>query len=433
METFGCQMNVHDSERLAGLLEQAGYESTNDADDADLVVINTCSVRERAEEKLFHRIAKLSSPKNGDRPVIAVAGCVAQQEGNELLARAPAVDVVVGTQALHRLPSLIAKASESGRAQVDVNPYDDVSFPLGLAIRTDPLKAYVTIIEGCNDFCAFCVVPYTRGHERMRPAREIMTEIRKAVDDGHREIQLLGQIVNHYQAPDIPGLDFAGLLKLVDEVEGVERVRFASPHPRHVTRRLIDAMRDLQKVCKHLHLPVQSGSNRVLSLMRRRYTREEYFELVAEVRAAIPKITLSTDMIVGFPGETAEDFEQTLSLTAAVSFHSMFSFKYSERPQTLAEKRMPDTTSESEKALRLRQLQDLQKGIQKSLHEREIGLTVKVLVDAHSRRRMDELSGRTSGNTVVNFPGKPEWIGRTLDVHVKKAGPNSLWGEVTAQ
>ena len=433
METFGCQMNVHDSERLAGLLEQAGYEGTNDVADADLVVINTCSVRERAEEKLFHRIAKLSSPKNGARPVIAVAGCVAQQEGNELLARAPTVDVVVGTQALHRLPSLIAKASESGRAQVDVNPYDDVSFPLGMAIRNDPVKAYVTIIEGCNDFCAFCVVPYTRGHERMRPAREIMNEIRKAVDDGHREIQLLGQIVNHYQAPDIAGLDFAGLLKLVDEVEGVERVRFASPHPRHVTRRLIDAMRDLPKVCKHLHLPVQSGSNRVLSLMRRRYTREEYFELVAAVRDAIPKITLSTDMIVGFPGETTDDFKQTLSLTAAVSFHSMFSFKYSERPQTLAEKRMPDTASESEKALRLRQLQDLQKGIQKSLHESEVGLTVKVLVEAHSRRRMDELSGRTSGNTVVNFPGKPEWIGRTLDVHVKKAGPNSLWGEVTAQ
>ena len=430
VETFGCQMNVHDSERMAGLLEQAGYEATSDVEDADLVVINTCSVRERAEEKLFGRLSALGNRRQTVAPVVAVTGCVAQQEGSRLLKRAPDVDVVVGTQALRRLPSLLEDASESGERKVDVNPYDDVSFPLGIAVRSDPVKAYVTIIEGCNDFCAFCVVPYTRGNERMRPAGEILAEVRQAADRGHREIHLLGQIVNHYRAPDVSSCDFAGLLELVHEVPGVRRIRFASPHPRHVTPQLIAALRDLPRVCKHLHLPVQSGSTRILERMRRRHTREEYLELVGAVRDAIPKIALSTDMIVGFPGETAADFEQTLTLTETVKYHSMFSFKYSERPNTLAQKRMPDTVEEAEKTRRLVGLQTLQKGIQASLHDAKVGQRVDVLVDSRSRRRPEELSGRTDGNTVVNFPGEPDWIGRTVHVRVKRAGPNSLWGEV---
>ena len=416
LETFGCQMNIHDSERLSGLLDQAGYEKTDLPSDADLVVINTCSVRERAEERLYTELGMVTVNQSGHRPIVAVTGCVAQQEGQALLERGQRVDLVVGTQALSRLPAMLDELDGNDPQRVDINPYDNVSFPLGVARRSDSVKAAVTIIEGCNDFCSFCVVPYTRGHERMRSAHEIVEEVRIAANNGHREIHLLGQIVNHYQAPDRPGCDFASLLELVHEVTGVDRIRFASPHPRHVTPRMISAMRDLPKVCRHLHLPVQSGSTSTLARMRRRHTREEYLDLVHRVRSAMPDIALSTDVIVGFPGETAEEFEDTLSLTRAVRYHSMFSFKYSERPQTLAEKRMPDTASESEKALRLRQLQDLQKGIQKSLHESEVGLTVKVLVEAHSRRRMDELSGRTSGNTVVNFPGKPEWIGRTLDV-----------------
>ena len=430
IETFGCQMNVHDSERLAGLLEQAGYELTLDIDGADLVVINTCSVRERAEDKLFARLDTLRGSNRTARPIVAVAGCVAQQEGSRILDRAPEVDVIVGTQALRRLPVLVEAATHTGESQVDINPYDDVSFPLGIAARNDPVKAYVTIIEGCNDFCAFCVVPYTRGRERMRAAREIVAEVEHAVSTGHREIHLLGQIVNHYAAPDVPRCDFAALLELVHDVAGVERIRFASPHPRHVSPRMIAAMRALPKVGRHLHLPIQSGSTRVLMAMRRRHSREDYLNLVDAARAAIPNIALSTDMIVGFPGETAADFNDTLSLTAAVGFHSMFSFKYSERPNTIAARRMPDTVSETEKTERLMELQALQKGIQTSLHRAQVGRTVEVLVDSRSRRRTEELSGRTTHNTVVNFPGRAEWLGRTVGVRIRRAGPNSLWGEV---
>lgn len=425
IETFGCQMNIHDSERMAGLLEQAGYELTADMTDADVVVINTCSVREKAEEKVF---AKLASGLGAHRPVVAVTGCVAQQEGDKILARAPGVDVVVGTQALRRLPILVEQASRTGHFQIDINPYDDVSFPLGIAVRQDPVKAYITIIEGCNDYCSFCVVPYTRGHERMRPAREIVDEVRRAVGEGRSEIHLLGQIVNHYLAPDIRGCDFAGLLELVHEIEDVQRIRFASPHPRHVTPPMIRAVANLPKVCKHLHLPVQAGSTEILRRMRRRHTREQYLDLVDRIRQEMPGIALSTDMIVGFPSETAEQFEDTLSLTRAVGYHSMFSFKYSERPNTLAAARLPDTVPEEEKTRRLMQLQQLQKQIQLDIHLRQVGTVVDVLVDSTSRRRNSEISGRTTGNTVVNFPGSEKQIGRMARVKIERAGPNSLWG-----
>lgn len=430
IETFGCQMNVHDSERLAGLLEQAGYESTPEAENADLVIVNTCSVRERAEEKLFARLDRFRGRATEDRPVIAVTGCVAQQEGARILARAPMVDVIVGTQAMTRLPRLVERATQGAAPSVELNPHDDVSFPLGIAVRQDPVKAFVTIIEGCNEFCSFCVVPYTRGHERMRPAAEIVAEASQAAVTGHREIHLLGQIVNHYQAPDIEGCDFAGLLKLVSATPDVQRIRFASPHPRYVTPRLIAAIRDLPQVCEHLHLPVQSGSTRVLRAMRRRHTRDGFLRLVDDVRGAIPGISLSTDMIVGFPGETAEDFSETLSLVKAVGFCSMFSFKYSARPNTLATQRLVDDVDEEEKGRRLSELQSVQKGIQLALHSQMLRHTVSVLVESKSRRRHGELSGRTTGNTVVNFPGEPEWLGRLLKVTIERTGPNSVWGRV---
>jgi tRNA-2-methylthio-N6-dimethylallyladenosine synthase len=433
IETFGCQMNVHDSERMAGLLDEAGYEPTDDEREADVVVINTCSVRERAEEKLYTRLGELRvlADEVGHRPIVAVAGCVAQQEGTRLLksTNGHVIDVVVGTQRLKMLPVLVDKAASSSFAEVDISPMDDVSFPLGITRRGDPVKAYVTIIEGCNDYCAFCVVPYTRGHERMRAKADILAEVRHAVQHGRREVQLLGQIVNHYQAPDDPGCDFAQLLAEVHEVPGIERIRFASPHPRHTSERLIAMVRDLPKVCKHLHLPVQSGATRVLGAMRRRHTREEYLELVRRIRDVIPDVALSTDMIVGFPGETEADFEETLSLTDAVRYHSMFSFKYSERPNTLASKRMPDDVPEAEKTRRIVALQALQRSIQSDLFQRSIGQTYDVLVDATSRRREWELTGRTSGNTVVNFPGPPAWLGQLIAVTIKRAGPNSVWGE----
>jgi tRNA-2-methylthio-N6-dimethylallyladenosine synthase len=445
IETFGCQMNVHDSERMAGLLDQAGYEPTTEDADADVIVINTCSVRDHAEEKLYTRLGELRvlQQESGRNPIVAVAGCVAQQEGHSLLSNTngKVVDVVVGTQRLKMLPLLLENASRTPFPLVDINPLDDVSFPLGVARRLDPVRAYVTIIEGCNDHCAFCVVPHTRGHERMRAKADILADVRDAVAGGRREIQLLGQIVNHYSAPDDPSCDFPQLLADVDAIPGVERIRFASPHPRHTSARLIHAVRDLPHVCKHLHLPVQSGSSRVLHAMRRRHTREQYLDLVHRIRDTISGVTLSTDMIVGFPGETAADFDETLSLTEAAQYHSMFSFKYSPRPNTLASKRMPDDVSAGDKTARIVALQELQRSIQTRLHEQAVGTEVEVLVDSVSRRRHQELSGRTSGNTVVNLPVPADtssedaaagWIGRTVTVRITRSGPHSLSGEAVS-
>jgi tRNA-2-methylthio-N6-dimethylallyladenosine synthase len=435
IETFGCQMNVHDSERMAGLLEQAGFEATEAAADADLVVINTCSVRERAEDKLYTRLGELRvlAGERGQAPLVAVAGCVAQQEGGAILRRsAGTVGIVVGTQAIRRLPMLVDEALRQphpSSAVVDLNAYDDVTFPLGVTRRDDPTKAYVTIIEGCNEFCSFCVVPYTRGHERMRPKADILAEVSEAVQSGRREVQLLGQIVNHYEAPDDPACDFTGLLEAIHEIPGVERIRFASPHPRHFSARFLEAMRSLPKICRHLHLPVQSGSTRVLEAMRRRYTRDSYLDLVARIRESLPDVALSTDMIVGFPGETDRDFQDTLSLTAAVRYHSMFSFKYSPRPNTLAEKRLPDDVPEVEKTRRIVALQAAQKLIQTELNAALVGRRLDVLVDSSSRRRDSEISGRTTQNVVVNMPGPASWIGSTVRAHIERAGAHSVWGQ----
>jgi tRNA-2-methylthio-N6-dimethylallyladenosine synthase len=431
IETYGCQMNVHDSERMAGLLEQAGFEVTDTDDDADLVVINTCSVRERAEEKLYSRLGDLKGLRlrTGRAPMVAVTGCVAQQEGARVLAKSTLVDVVVGTQRLKLLPTLVEQAASGSAALVDVaTPYDEPTFPLGLTRRDDPVKGFVTIVEGCNDFCTYCVVPYTRGHERMRAKAEILREVEELAASGRKEVQLLGQIVNHYQAPDDPGCDFAGLLEAVHEVAGVERIRFASPHPRHCSDRLIAALRDLPKVCRHLHLPVQSGSSRILRAMRRRYSREEYLQLVERLRHALPDIQLSTDMIIGFPGETNDDFADTMSLTESVRFHSMFSFKYSPRPNTLAAQRLPDDVPEAVKTERIVALQAAQKHIQSRLHAASVGHTVEVLVDTTSRRRAWELAGRTTGNTVVNFPGDVSWLGTFVHVTIERAGAFGAWG-----
>jgi tRNA-2-methylthio-N6-dimethylallyladenosine synthase len=431
IETFGCQMNFHDSERLAGLLEADGYEAAHDESAADLVVINTCSVRERAEDKLYTRLGALreAAAARGASPVVAVAGCVAQQEGERLAARHPGLAVVVGPRSLARLPALVEQARTRRGPAVVTDPRDELAVPLGVARYSDPVRAWVTIIEGCNEYCSFCVVPYTRGHERMRPASVILAEVERAAATGHPEVQLLGQIVNHYQAPDDPACDFAGLLERVSAIAGIERIRFASPHPRHVGDRLIGAIRDLPKVCKHLHLPVQSGSNAVLATMRRRYTREIYFDLVQRLRDAIPDIALSTDVIVGFPGETDADFELTLDLVRRVGFHSMFSFKYSPRPNTLASKRLADDVPEGEKTRRIVALQALQRDRQAAIHEAAVGRIEDVLVDGASRRRAWELAGRTSGNTIVNFPGPAAWTGRLVPVRITEAAPNSLRGE----
>ncbi len=368
-------MNFHDGEQLSARLEADGYERTDREHAADVVVINTCSVRERAEEKLYTRLGEVreATAHRVDRPVIAVTGCVAQQEGATLLGRRVAPDVVIGTQSVGQLTAALVEARATRRAVVDIQPHDDVSVPLGMVKPSDPVRAWVTIIEGCNEFCAFCVVPYTRGHERMRPVSHILAEVEAAVRSGRHEVQLLGQIVNHYQAPDDPECDFADLLRRVSAVPGVWRVRFASPHPRHVSQRLIDVLREVPQVCRHLHMPVQSGSNRILSLMRRRYTRELYLDLVERLRRDVPSIALSTDVIVGFPTESESEFEETLDLVRRARYHSMFSFKYSPRPNTLALKRLPDDVSEAEKTRRIVALQALQKDIQGEWFDSAIG------------------------------------------------------------
>ena len=434
VETFGCQMNYHDSERIAGLLERDGFTSSDSAAEADVVVINTCSVREKAEEKLYTRLGEVRelARETGRDPIVVVAGCVAQQEGERLLKRDSSIDVIVGTQSLKQMPDLIARASERRRPVIDVQPYDDVSFPLGVARPSDPARAWVTIIEGCNEFCSFCVVPYTRGHERMRPVADILGEVAQAASTGRREVQLLGQIVNHYQAPDDSACDFPELLRRVALVPGISRIRFASPHPRHVSGRLIDAYRNVPEICRHLHLPVQSGSNRILKAMRRRYSREEYLDLLATLRARVPGIALSTDMIVGFPGETDDDFAWTMDLVKQARYHSMFSFKYSARPGTLAGKRYPDDVPESVKTERIVALQRLQAGIQTELFAAMVGEVHDVLIDGVSRRREWEVTGRTSGNHVVNLAGQTDWIRRIVPVRITGHGPNSLRGEITA-
>ena len=440
IETFGCQMNYHDTERMAGLLEESGYTPASTTADADVVVINTCSVREKAEDKLYHRLDELDyqARQEGRRPLVAVAGCVAQQEGEKLATLGRPVDVIVGTQSVKFLPQLLEQAGLKPSSPptlqrqpvIDVDLHQDVSFPLGVARHGDPVRAWVTIIEGCNDFCTYCVVPYTRGHERMRPVADLLADVRHAVDQGRVEIQLLGQIVNHYAAPDDPACDFAALLERVAAVPGVRRIRFASPHPRHTSERLIAAVRDIPQVCKHVHLPVQSGSTRILTAMRRRHTREQYLELVDRIRGAIPNVTLSTDMIVGFPGETRGDFDATLSLLEAVRFHGLFSFKYSVRPNTLASKRMPDDVTVGEKTTRIMELQAAQRRIQLELLQSAVGTVEEVLVDSTSRRRETEVSGRTSGNTIVNFAGGRELIGQLVPVRITEAAPNSLRGEL---
>jgi tRNA-2-methylthio-N6-dimethylallyladenosine synthase len=430
VETYGCQMNYHDGERISGLLEADGYTPAASESEADLIVVNTCSVRELAVHKLRSRLGEIrtAAVEQGRAPMIAITGCVAQQEGDRLFAGGSPVDVVVGTQAVKQLPALLAKSREEKKKLADVNPYEDVSFPLGMAKPTDAVRAWVTIIEGCNEFCSFCVVPYTRGHERMRPVADILAEVREAARTGHREVQLLGQIVNHYQAPD-ESCDFGELLERVHAIDGIDRIRFASPHPRHVTPRLVASIRDLPKVAKHLHLPVQSGSNRILAAMRRRYTREIYLDQIEMLRAEIPDIALSTDMIVGFPGETDEDFALTMDLTERARFHVMYSFKYSPRPNTLAIKRMPDDVSEGKKRERIMALQERQAAIQVELYGGMVGRVESVLVDSTSRRRDWQLSGRTSGNLVVNFEGPAELIGTFVPVRIVEAAPYSLRGE----
>src|SRR6266705_66587 len=435
IRTFGCQMNEYDSDKMADLLRAAkGFEITDQPEDADLILFNTCSVREKAQEKVFHDLGRVKHLKRANpQLLIGVGGCVASQEGAAIVARAPYVDVVFGPQTLHLLPALIEARRASGEPQVDVSFPEIEKFDRLPPARVEGPSAYVSVMEGCSKYCSFCVVPYTRGEEISRPFEDVLTEIADLADQGVKEVTLLGQNVNAYRGRMADGVvaDFALLLEYVAEVPGIERIRYTTSHPKEFTQRLIDAYTRIDKLAPHVHLPVQSGSDRVLAAMKRGYTALEYKSIVRKLRAAKPGISLSSDFIVGFPGETEEDFEATLKLVDEVGFDGSFSFVYSPRPGTPAAE-FPDDTPRQLKLARLARLQARIDAHARRIAERMVGTRERILVEGVSRRDAGELSGRTGNNRVVNFRGSPELAGRFVDVTITAALAHSLRGEVRA-
>jgi tRNA-2-methylthio-N6-dimethylallyladenosine synthase len=426
IETFGCQMNVHDSEKVQGVLLARGMTPVEEYAQADLVLYNTCSIREKAAQKVFSRLGAIRKGRRGAGKVIGVLGCVAQQEGERFFERAPQVSLVCGSASYSKLPQLLAQL-EAGNQRVTGLSLDTAEcFETEITRRNNPFRAYLTIIEGCDQRCAFCVVPMTRGPQRSRPSEKILAEARRLVDQGYTEIQLLGQIVNAWQDPSPAGRSFAELLSRVAEVSGIRRVRFTTSHPRFFSADIVQAIDAHSTLCDQIHLPVQSGSTAVLARMLRGYTREEYLEKIHCIRKARRAVSLSTDIIVGFCGETRQDFEQTLSLMEEVEYDQVFSFKYSSRPNTLAEGN-GDAIAEGEKGRRLAELQEVQRQIQLRRNQALLGESFEVLVEGY-QVRLGQAVGRSTTNRVINFPGSPEDVGRYLTVKVTSAGPNSLVG-----
>jgi len=425
IETFGCAMNVHDSEKVAGTLIGLGYEATRSIEEAGLVLFNTCSIREKASEKVFSRLGTLK--KAFPQKKVGVLGCVAQQEGARFFQRAPNVHLVVGSASYNNIPQLIREL-ESGKDRViDIHQDDEHCFETEVTQRVNPYRAYLTIIEGCNNVCSFCVVPHTRGPERSRPSDQVVVEVRRLVDEGYTEVQLLGQNVNSYRDP-LGRRSFAELLGAVAEVEGIRRVRFATSNPQNFVREIIDAINAHPALCNAVHLPVQSGSTSVLKRMRREYTREEYLRKVEFIQQSPRGIALSTDVIVGFPGETDAEFEETVSLLETVGCQQLYSFIYSPRPNTEA-LAMMDDVSPGEKSRRLAFLQNRQREIQIERARSMVGTVVEVLVDGLSAKDPAILAGRTSTNYVVNFSGSRALLGSYAKVRITKSGVNSLVGE----
>ncbi|MGZ5038825.1 MAG: tRNA (N6-isopentenyl adenosine(37)-C2)-methylthiotransferase MiaB [Usitatibacter sp.] len=433
IRTFGCQMNEYDSDKMADVLAAAeGYEKTADPAEADLILFNTCSVREKAQEKVFADLGRVRPFKQA-RPgvLIGVGGCVASQEGAEIVRRAPYVDLVFGPQTLHRLPELMRQRLVTGKPQVDISFPEIEKFDHMPPARVEGASAFVSVMEGCSKYCSFCVVPYTRGEEFSRPLDDILAEIRRLASQGVLEVTLLGQNVNAYRG-ELPGgeaADFALLLAQVAKIEGIERIRYTTSHPLEFTQRLIDAHDRIPKLVSQLHLPVQSGSDRVLAAMKRNYTAMEYRSIVRRLRAARPGISISSDFIIGFPGETDADFDQTMKLIDEVRFDGSFSFIYSPRPGTPAAN-LPDATPH---AVKLERLQRLQKRIQEYSEEYSramIGTRQRALVEGRSRKNPAELAGRTENNRVVNFPGDASLAGRFVDLEITEALPHSLRGRV---
>ena len=432
LRTFGCQMNEYDSAKISDVLrESEGLEPAARAEEADVIVFNTCSVREKAQEKVFADLGRVKHLKRM-RPhlMIAVGGCVASQEGAAIVERAPYVDVVFGPQTLHRLPALLERRRASGRPQVDISFPEIEKFDHLPAPRVHGAQAFVSIMEGCSKYCSFCVVPYTRGEEVSRPFGDVVSEVASLAAQGVKEVTLLGQNVNAWRG-DIAGAgaDFSELLRYVCEIDQLERVRYTTSHPREFTQRLIDAHAELPKLAPHVHLPVQSGCDRVLAAMKRGYTALEYRSIVRRLRQARPEVSVTSDFIVGFPGETEADFEATLKLARDIGFDGSFSFLYSARPGTPAAA-LPDPIPLEEKSARLQRLQKLLDLQYRESSERMVGTTQRVLVEGVSKRRASELAGRTANNRVVNFAGPQTLIGTFTDVCVTSTVSHALRGEL---
>jgi tRNA-2-methylthio-N6-dimethylallyladenosine synthase len=436
IRTFGCQMNEYDSARMADVLrESRGLEPTDDPEQADVILFNTCSVREKAQEKVFTDLGRVREIKRR-RPgvLIGVGGCVASQEGEAIVARAPFVDLVFGPQTLHRLPELMDNRAGSGRPQVDVSFPEIEKFDHLPPPRVEGAQAFVSIMEGCSKYCSFCVVPYTRGEEVSRPFEDVLTEVADLADLGVRELTLLGQNVNAWRGrlPDGEDGDFALLLEYVAEVPGIERIRYTTSHPKEFSQRLIDAHGRIAKLVPHVHLPVQAGSDRVLAAMKRGYTAAEYRDIIRRLRLARPDVCISSDFIVGFPGETEAEFGETLALVEELGFDASFSFVYSARPGTPATD-LPDPVPHATKIAWLQRLQAKLEEQAFDISAAMVGSVQRVLVEGPSRKDPAELAGRTANNRVVNFRGRPRLVGHYVDVEITAALPHSLRGEIAVR
>jgi tRNA-2-methylthio-N6-dimethylallyladenosine synthase len=430
LETFGCQMNAHDSEKVVGTLMHEGYRQVETVEEAGLVLYNTCSIRDKAEQKVFNRLNDFKKYKKQGKK-FGVLGCVAQQEGSRIFERAPYVDLVCGSASYRNLPEMLVQIESGTRAAGLDDRETDECFETEFTARTNPNRGYITIIEGCDKFCAFCVVPYTRGKERSRTSDSVLAEARQMADLGYTDVQLLGQNVNSYRDPSAKKT-FAELLKAVGEVPGLRRVRFTTSHPRDFGRDIIDAIDSTPTLCDHVHLPVQSGSTRMLQAMQRLYTREQYLECIAWIRAAKRHISLTSDMIVGFPGETEADLEETLSLLDEVGYDSVFTFTYSSRPNTPA-MNLPDAIPQEEKSRRLTVLMEKQRQISVAQNKKRMGQVLEVMVEAKNEARKQWV-GRTSQNMTLNFTAPEHMqlsIGSYVATRVTAAFPNSLVGELT--
>jgi tRNA-2-methylthio-N6-dimethylallyladenosine synthase len=432
VKTFGCQMNEYDSDKMVDVLRAAeGYEPTADPEQADLILFNTCSVREKAQEKVFSDLGRVKHLKNKG-VLIGVGGCVASQEGAAIVERAPFVDLVFGPQTLHRLPAMIEARTRQARPQVDISFPEIEKFDHLPPARVEGASAFVSIMEGCSKYCSYCVVPYTRGEEVSRPFEDVLTEIAGLADQGVKEVTLLGQNVNAYRGAMGSGADvadFALLLEYVHEVPGIERIRYTTSHPNEFTQRLIEAYGRLPKLVNHLHLPLQHGSDRILSAMKRGYTAVEYKSTVRKLRAVRPGISLSSDFIVGFPGETEDDFAKLMALIEEIGFDASFSFVFSARPGTPAAN-LPDDTPQAVKLKRLQHLQAVVESNVRRISAARVGTVQRVLVEGPSKKDASELMGRTECNRIVNFKGAPRLVGQMVDLTITEALPHSLRGAV---